>query len=423
MRINEEHAVVKRIIVIGGGASGMVAAIHAKEEKNQVLILEKNDRIGKKILATGNGKCNLGNLFLEESCYYCEDKERLRNILEKYGTEDSVAFFEALGLMVREKNGYLYPYCEQAAAVLDVLRMELARRGVDIQCGVQIVSCIYQKEKNIFRLQDLNGNTYTGDRVIVACGGPASLKNSGMDGYRIAKSFGIKMRELVPGLVQLRTGEKQQKEIAGVRCQAALTLCLDGKEVRKERGELQFTEYGISGIPVFQMSRIAAYGIRDCKRVMVKIDFMPEYTEREVETRIRQVWRLRQQNHYEDFQTGLLHKKLNLFFLHKCGWKPGETLGNVCEHSIQKLLHYYKGYEVPIVGTNPFFNAQICAGGIALEELNENFEAKKQEGLYFTGELIDVDGICGGYNLHWAFATGTIAGCAAKGREWHAENS
>lgn len=417
MRINEEYAAVKRIIVIGGGASGMVAAIHAIEEKNQVLILEKNDRIGKKILATGNGKCNLGNLFLKESCYYCEDKERLRSILEQYGTEDSVAFFEALGLMIREKNGYLYPYCEQASAVLDVLRMELARRGVTIQCGVQIVSCDYQKEKSSFRLRDRNGNIYTGDRVIVACGGPASLKNGGMDGYQIAKSFDIKTRELVPGLVQLRTGEKLQKEIAGVRCQAAISLCLDGKAVRKERGELQFTEYGISGIPVFQMSRVAAYGIQEHKRVTVKIDFMPEYTEQEVETRIWQMWQLRQQNRYEDFQTGLLHKKLNLFFLHKCGWKPGETLGNANEHGVQKLLHYYKAYEVPIVGTNPFFNAQICAGGIALEELNESFEAKKQAGLYFTGELIDVDGICGGYNLHWAFATGTIAGRAAKGKK------
>ena len=157
---HKERIAVKRIIVIGGGASGMVAAIHAKEKINEVLILEKNERIGKKILATGNGKCNLGNQRLQEECYYCKSPERLRMVLQQYGTKESIEFFQKIGVLVREKNGYLYPYSEQASTVLDALRMEIERRGIKVQCESQIVSVEFQKKKNQYVLHDAQGQRY-----------------------------------------------------------------------------------------------------------------------------------------------------------------------------------------------------------------------------------------------------------------------
>lgn len=411
-----------KIVVVGGGASGIMAAICAKEEKNEVILLEKNDRIGKKILATGNGKCNLGNQYLSADCYYCADRERLSKILKQYGTKETVSFFEQLGLMIRNKNGYLYPYCEQASAVLDVLRMELTRKKVQIQCNTQIISCTFQSRTDRFELLDSEGKSYQADRVILSCGGPASLKNGGRDGFLIAEKLGVQVTELVPGLVQLRTAEPQQKSIAGVRCQAKLSLLIDGNVVRTEQGEVQFTEYGLSGIPVFQISRIAAYGILERKKVTVSIDFMPEQTEKQLKEKIQMLCKTRKKEPMENLQTGMLHKKLNIFLLHKCGLKPGDLTETLTEKSRNELVHQYKNCKMEIIGTNPFVNAQVCAGGIPFHEVHEDLESIRQKGLYFTGELLDVDGICGGYNLHWAFASGMIAGYAAKGNRGHAES-
>lgn len=398
----------------------MMAAICAKEERNEVVLVEKNERIGKKILATGNGKCNLGNKNLKTDCYYCEDKERLSKILHRFGTEESLSFFNQLGLMIREKNGYLYPYCEQASAVLDVFRMELARKNIKTICNTLIRSCTFDKKREQFVLSDDMGNYYQADRVIVSCGSPASLKTGGRDGICIAESFGIPVKMLVPGLVQLRTKETKQKSIAGVRCQARITLLIGGREAGMELGELQFTEYGISGIPVFQLSRMAAYGLMDHKEVKVKIDFLPEYTKEELMQMLGMLVKNRKTESLENLQTGILHKKLNLFLLHQCGLNQQDPAGVLNSQKIHELVHYYKNFEMVITQTNPFQNAQVCAGGIPLSEVTDNFEAIRQRGLYFTGELLDVDGICGGYNLHWAFATGFIAGHAAKGNRTYA---
>lgn len=413
---HKERNVVKRIIVIGGGASGMVAAIHAKEKINEVLILEKNERIGKKILATGNGKCNLGNQRLQEECYYCKNPERLRMVLQQYGTEESIEFFQKIGVLVREKNGYLYPYSEQASTVLDALRMEMERQGIKVQCETQIVSVEFQKKKNQYVLHDAQGQRYETDVVIVACGGPASLKNGGMDGFHIAKQLGLPVSGLVPGLVQLKTNEAMQKSIAGVRCQARAILFIGNEPVRTEQGEVQFTDYGISGIPVFQLSRLAAYGLQEKKKVVVQMDFFPDYTEAELNEKLEHQIEIRKNSTLEELQTGLLHKKLNVFFLHKCNLRPGDSAGKLNQAKRKELAHCYKKCEFEITGTNSFQNAQVCAGGVLLEKLTENFEVREHPGVFFVGELLDVDGICGGYNLHWAFATGTIAGKCAKGK-------
>lgn len=404
---------MKKIIVIGGGASGMVAAIHAKESDNEVLLLEKNDRIGKKILATGNGKCNLGNRNLKRECYYTGDPEFVDRVLKQYDTSGTISFFESIGLKIRDKNGYLYPYSEQAAAVLDVLRMELARRQVKIKCDTRIIRCRKELRKG-YRLEAQDGTVYYADAVILACGTPASLKKEGRDGYMMAKELGLPVTDLVPGLVQLRTKDPMQKAMAGVRCQMRLQLWIDDALSATEQGELQLTEYGISGIPVFQISRIAAYALKKHQKVSVHIDFAPDYTQEELLGYLYRQRKMRREQTAEELQTGLLHKKLNQVFLKQCGIKASMKNAEINDRMLKKLAVLYKCYEMEIAEVNPLEQAQVCAGGIPLYVLNEHMEVIRHKGFFITGELLDVDGICGGYNLHWAFATGTIAGKAAK---------
>ncbi len=405
---------MKKIIVVGGGASGMMAAIHAAGKQTQVLLLEKNDRVGKKLLMTGNGKCNLGNRKLLTTCYYSTRPEFVESVLKRYDTKSSIAFFEAAGLKLRERNGGLYPYSEQASAVLDVLRMELERRGVTIQCDTRICKC-RRDEKGGYLLESQDGKRYHGDEVIIACGGPAALKKDGKDGYIMARQLGLPVSELVPGLVQLRTAEPLQKAMAGVRCQAVVSLLINGRCEAKEQGELQLTDYGVSGIPVFQLSRIAAFALAKHREVRVSVDFAPEYTKEELFIHLCRQRKLRLTQTAENLQTGLLNKKLNLVFLNKCGIKGSVPNREIGEDSLRRLAALYKEYEMKVTAVNPFEQAQVCAGGIDPSVLDEHMEVKGQKGLYFTGELLDVDGICGGYNLHWAFATGTIAGKAARG--------
>ena len=403
-----------KIWIVGGGASGMVAAIQAKTKDNEVILLEKNDRIGKKILATGNGKCNLGNENLSADCYYSKNQFFVEQVLKRYGTESTISFFDSLGLKVRSKSGYLYPYAEQASTVLDVLRMELERRGIRVEPGVQITECIPFKKRG-YLLKASDGRSYEADRVILACGGPASLKEGGKEGYIMLQKLGLKTYPLVPGLVQLRTDAKEQKAMSGVRCQASLRLFVDGTQQASEQGELQLTDYGISGIPVFQLSRVAAYALKDRKRVTVQIDFAPEYSYDEIVTYLLEQQKLRKEQNVDELLTGFLNKKLNLALIKKCQIAGARKGGSLQKREIKQLAGFYKNYEVHITDTNPFLNAQVCAGGLAIEEVDGQMQVKKYPGLFVTGELLDVDGICGGYNLHWAFATGTIAGKAIRG--------
>lgn len=404
-----------KIYIVGGGASGMVAAIQARTKENEVILLEKNDRVGKKILATGNGKCNLGNENLSVDCYYSKNRSFVEQILKRYDTEATISFFESLGLKVRSKNGYLYPYAEQASAVLDVLRMELERRKIQVETGVQIIDCTPLKKKRGYLLKASDGRSYEADRVILACGGPASLKEGGKDGYVMLQRLGLKTFPLVPGLVQLRTDEKEQKAMSGVRCQVSLRLFVDGTQKGQEQGELQLTDYGISGIPVFQLSRVAAYALKERKHVTMQIDFAPEYAYDEIVTYLLEQQKLRKEQNVDELLTGFLNKKLNLVLLKKCQIAGSRKNGSLQKKEIKQLAGLYKNYEVHITDTNPFLNAQVCAGGLAIEEVDGQMQVKKYPGLFVTGELLDVDGICGGYNLHWAFATGTIAGKAIRG--------
>lgn len=400
----------------------MMAAITAAREGADVTILEKNDRIGKKILATGNGKCNLSNLDFALSDYNSGKPERASAVFEQFGVEDTIRFFKTIGLFLKNKNGYLYPASEQAASVLDLLRYELQYAGVRILCNASVTKITGQtgnsRNRQGFLVEWDSGTYETFDAVIIACGSKASPK-TGSDGmgYTLAKQFGHTLIKPVPALVQLKCKENFFKSVSGVRCDAALTLMADTEEIVTERGELQLTDYGISGIPVFQFSRFAAYALEAKKSVTVKIDFLPDMEADDLKAMIKVRYAVQNDRTLEEFITGILNKKLGMLFIKLSGHKADTPVSALSEKEINKLFLPMKQLTVTVTDTNSFANAQVCAGGVSMAEVTDSLESVIVPGLYFAGEVLDVDGRCGGYNLQWAWSSGYVAGHAVAKRE------
>lgn len=408
-----------KIGVIGGGASGMMAAITAAKNGAKVTLLEGGDRVGKKILSTGNGKCNLGNTDLKVSDYCGANPDWISQCLAQFDTNATIAFFEDAGMLIKNKNGYLYPLAEQASVVLDVLRGLLKSAGVEVitECKVMDVT-IGKQGKFCVKSQD---KKFEFDRVILACGSKAAPKTgSDGSGYDLAKKLGHAMVPVVPALVQLCCEENYLKEIAGVRAEAVVRV-LNETECIEEQGELQLTDYGISGIPVFQLSRKVGYILRKRKNpVVAEIDFLPQYTEEELdalfETRYELIKNLIVDQNIEEFFTGILNKKLMLLFIKLAGLKREQTFSSLKKADLKRVFGYFKHFQVHITGSKSFENAQVCAGGVNTEEVKTTMESAVIPGLFFAGELLDVDGRCGGYNLQWAWCSGYLAGKnAAKG--------
>lgn len=397
------------IAVIGAGAAGMMAAITAASGGGRVVIYEKNERVGKKLLATGNGKCNLSNMDMDITHYYTGHPELAGRILSQFTVLDTIAFFNHIGMIIREKNGYLYPFSEQASTVLDILRLRLEDLSVKVHCKCEITSVErVTGGKLMVRAGDCGG-TY--DSVIVACGSRASLKKAeGFSGYHLAAAMGHGFVPVVPALVQLRCREEFLKALAGVRCQALLTLMTDGISGQQERGELQFTEYGISGIPVFQFSRQAAYALLEKRTVAVNVDFFPDHDETAYAEFIGERYRSGADKTLADFLLGMTNKKINQIMIRLNGCKGTDVVSSLSAPKVEQILWNYKKLRLQITAVNSFEHAQVCAGGIPLHELSDNLESLLVPHLYFVGEMLDVDGRCGGYNLQWAWSSGFVAG-------------
>ena len=404
-----------KIAVIGGGPAGIMAAITAAKYGAAVTLFEATNRIGNKILLTGNGKCNFSNLHLDKSCYYCQDKLFLENIFDKFSSVDCKAFFEELGMLVKDKNGYLYPLGEQASIVLDVLRMELKRWNVYVLTESKVVRLV--KDKDTFALGIENGNEYLFDKVILCTGG-RSYPKTGSDGngYKLAKKLGHHIFPTVPALVQLVGCDNFYKTVTGVRSEGCVTLYVDGKSLKTERGEIQFTDYGISGIPIFQLSRMAAYALMDNKSVKIVANVLPDFDDELLDKLIKNRIKLHKSNSIEEFMCGLSNKKLGLWAMKQAGYKGHEKIETLSFADLKNLVLHLKNMNFHIIDTKGYDTAQVTAGGVFVEELNENMQSKHINGLYFAGEMVDVDGICGGYNLQWAFASGYVAGkdCISK---------
>ncbi len=408
---------MKQVIIVGGGASGLVAAISAARQGAQVTVLEHMDRVGKKILSTGNGRCNMTNLVMDETCYRCSQPEFPMRVIDRFSMWDTLTFFDELGILTKNKNGYIYPNSEQASAVLDSLRMEIGHLGVEVRTGIRVIKARKTK-KGGFLIETDQGNVY-GDTLILATGSKAApVTGSDGSGYALAKSFGHRIIKPLPALVQLRCEGKFFKQLAGVRCEARVTIAADGNYLADDLGEVQLTEYGISGIPTFQVSRYASVALDQKKRVTAILDFLPAKTDEETLLFLRK--RVAQMEHRlsGDMLLGVVHKKLATVLLKLSGIAMDVPLGKVPAGSWKKLAGMLKKFTVVVAATNPFEQAQVCCGGVDVREVSsETLESCLVPGLYLIGELLDVDGICGGYNLQWAWSTGMIAGaCAGEKR-------
>jgi len=409
----------KNIAVIGGGAAGMMAAITAADSGAHVTLYERNDRVGKKILATGNGKCNFANRNLSPEAYFGGNEKLITHVLERFNDKDTVSFFENAGMLIKDKNGYLYPASEQASTVLDILQMQLVKKGIKVQCERKVSKIC--RDKNNDKVVITSGKTDAiYDSVVIACGGSAAPK-TGSDGTGcyLARNLGHTIKEVVPALVQLRCKENFFKDIAGVRAEARISLMIEGECRAEERGELQLTDYGVSGIVVFQVSRIAAYALKEKKEVTLYIDFLPDFQEEELfgfaAKRMENAWK---KQTVEEFFTGMLNKKLMLLFIRLAGLAPEQSIKEVDNKKLQKVFSLCKQFALVVSDTNSFDNAQVSAGGVSLDEVTENLESKLHPGIFFAGEILDVDGKCGGYNLQWAWSSGYVAGQSAAKKEF-----
>lgn len=401
------------IIVIGGGASGMVAAICAARQGAAVTILERMPRIGKKLLATGNGRCNYTNRNMNVKCFHSQEHHQIANIIKQFGVSDTEKFFMELGILPKEKDGYVYPNSMQAASVLDGLRFELERLGVHVVTDLS-VDRIVPKGKG-YQVYSKN-EIYHCRKVILAAGGCASEKlGSDGSGYALAEKMGYRIVPVVPALTGLKAKEKVYKSLAGIRAEGRVTLYIDHRMIDSHIGEIQLADYGISGIPVFQLSGRAAYGLLNHRNVVCELDFFPEWNEKElIQFLIERKKRFRNSD-VSVFETGLLNRKL----IHEAIRMSGKTDGLGYPDMVQ-LAKNLKHFPATIYESRGYEFAQVCAGGISLKDVNPyHLESKHHPGLYFAGEILDVDGICGGYNLQWAWATGYLAGSHA-GKECHA---
>ncbi len=397
------------IVIIGGGASGLCTAIMSKKDNNSILILEHSNRVGQKILSTGNGKCNLTNeeckvsLFEQNSeniypYFSSGDISKVEDVIRKFDCDNTIKFFKGLGLLTENKNGYIYPRSEQASSVLDILRFRCDELGIDIVTNYQPKHV--KKKDNLF---DIDGK-YFCDKLVLATGGMSAPKTgSDGSGYKIAKEFGHTIIKPLPALCGLKCNDKFVKELKGVRNDSLVTLKVkkggNFENVLTAKGNLQFSDAGISGIPIFQISSLATKLIDEKKEILISIDLLPDIDKKELFSFLS--------NNQSNKLLGLINKKLanvidkEVKNLHK-DVDINADLGDFAKAYFSTITKF----KMHPVSTFGFENSQVTSGGVSLDEICSNdLQSKIVDNLYFAGEVIDVNAICGGYNLQWAFSS------------------
>ncbi|MBR5994673.1 MAG: aminoacetone oxidase family FAD-binding enzyme [Lachnospiraceae bacterium] len=400
---------MKKVGIIGGGASGLTAALYAHRNGASVTVFERKDRVGKKILVTGNGRCNFTNEYMKPECYYTDDTDFVGKVLSEYSKDDLCLFFMGLGLLIKEKNGYYYPACEQASAVLDVIRNALDETDVEIKTESLVTEV--KKNKSGFSVKTESGETFSFDKIIIATGGKAGIGTKEQaNGYDLLKSLGHKIGKLYPALTQMKCEGLNFKGLAGVRSDCEMYVFSDENLIMQQAGEVLFTDNGLSGIVSFQVSHCVAELLDNKKDVNILMNLLPGFDEESLKNFVISKILLHENSTVENFFTGFLNKKLNVEIIKRNGLKPS---ARVCDYDRDTIINAVLSMQeilVKAVGVNGFDKAQVTGGGVPTAELSDTLESKICEGLYITGELMDVDGICGGYNLQWAFSTGAIAG-------------
>ncbi len=399
------------VIIIGAGASGLMAAAAAASKGARVALLEHKDDIGKKILATGNGRCNFTNTDMSVNKFH-GSKALIKNGLSQFNYSDTIRFFKKLGIPAYDNAGYIYPNSRQAASVVAAFRMELMRLHVDVKTGINITDIKPADDRTGYCIQTDKGS-FKSKRLIIACGLTASPK-LGSDGslFRQIEALGHHIQKPLPALCGFSCDGLNFKKITGVRCDATVASVIDGQMTEQNTGELQLADYGISGIPVFQISSLMSRALDKGQRVEVIIDFLPAFSDDELNGYIKDRSITTTDNRsLNEMLNGLLNNKLLLELIHKSGVSPDKKGRLLTDDDCKSLTRSIKHTAVSVKKPRGLEFAQVCAGGIYTKEIDvRTLESKIHPGLYFCGELLDVDGICGGYNLQWAWTSGYIAG-------------
>ncbi len=387
-------------IVIGGGAAGMAAAIEFKARCPQlsVALIERLDRVGKKLSITGNSRCNITNRNISLKNYHGQNPEFCQFALQQFGVEDTESFFEDLGVLFKTENGgKVYPYSLQASSVVDALRFGLDRFGVTVIPNTEITKIINRNGR--FRLMSAE-KEYEARAVLVAAGGKAGGKIATDSGYNLLKNLGHRLTSLSPAIVQVKTDTTYTRQLKGVKVNA--TVFAGGKS---DFGEVLFCDYGLSGPPILQLSRYMKKGDK------IRLDLMPEYSEELLFDIIQQ--RTALSACCGEFFCGMLQKRLGQVVLKKSGFSINDA-ADFSPAEIKKIAHTIKALEFEFIDTNGFSNAQVTHGGISTEDFcNKTLMSRKVPGLFACGEVLDIDGDCGGYNLQWAWSSGVIAARSA----------
>lgn len=399
------------VIIIGAGASGLMAAAAAASKGARVALLEHKDDIGKKILATGNGRCNFTNTDMSVNKFH-GSKALIKNGLSQFNYADTIRFFKELGIPAYDNAGYIYPNSRQAASVVAAFRMELMRLHVDVKTGINITDIKPADDRTGYCIQTDKGS-FKSKRLIIACGLTASPK-LGSDGslFRQIEALGHHIQKPLPALCGFSCDGLNFKKITGVRCDATVASVIDGQMTEQNTGELQLADYGISGIPVFQISSLMSRALDKGQRVEVIIDFLPAFSDDELNGYIKdRSITMTDNRSLNEMLNGLLNNKLLLELIHKSGVSPDKKGRLLTDDDCKSLTRSIKHTAVSVKKPRGVEFAQVCAGGICTKEIDvRTLESKIHPGLYFCGELLDVDGICGGYNLQWAWTSGYIAG-------------
>lgn len=402
------------VLIIGGGAAGMLSAIIAKENGKDVAILESGARVGRKLLTTGNGRCNISNRKAKAPYanfhsfnpnFYCE-------VLEQFDVDHTIELFYRLGLPIVElERGKLYPQSLQASSVLDIIRLNLEERNVPIyeNCCVTSIKPMHPG----FVLEVAHHEPFNCQKVIVATGGLAA-PNTGSDGsiYASLKALGHKVTKQLPAIVQLKLDYPRLKAISGVRFDAMAKIVVDGKEIAQDEDEVLFTDYGISGPAILQISRHASLALSLNRQVKVVLDLFPCYTFADLKDFMDNHFSLFMHRSIHDGLIGVIHKKLIPIVLKDAGIDNiHQTIDQFTYKDKLKLYQTLKKWTFSCIGTNGFQNAQTTIGGIDTRDVNpKTLESLIVKGLYFAGEVLDVDGDCGGFNLQWAWSSGYVCG-------------
>ncbi|MCI6227407.1 MAG: aminoacetone oxidase family FAD-binding enzyme [Clostridiales bacterium] len=397
--------------IIGGGASGMAAALAAAENKDaQVTLMERQTRVGRKLLSTGNGRCNLTNLHAKDGGYHGSAPEFTRYAISQFPPEAALQWFRSLGLLtVAEDSGRVYPYSDQANSVVDVLRFGLEQPNITVKLGFEVEKV--KKTPNGFRVE-AKGETVECDRLIVACGGLAGTKLGGsMSGYKLLRALGHSCTKLRPTLVQLKSGWAGCASLKGVRANCRVEILHNGEKTAESTGQLQFTEYGLSGPVIFEISRDVCQGGGDWK---CRLDFLPEVSANDLRGELT---RRRETNlPVSELLTGILHNRLGRVLTQSAGLAPNAPIRELSDWEIGQAVSAVKALEVSLTEPMGMDSAQVTAGGIVTSEFDETtMQSRLVPGLYACGEVLDIDGDCGGYNLQWAWSSGRLAGLHAGG--------